>query len=164
MLVPTVVLGILAAVLVAAGYFKGEEQHVTGLRSALAMTWEILPLLVFAMIVAGMMQVLVSHETVAKWVGPESGLRGILIGSAAGGICPGGPFVSLPVAAGLLRAGAGVGTMVAFMTGWSLWAVNRLPMEVGILGWRFTLIRLASTAALPVVAGWIAEILFGGKE
>ena len=49
--------------------------------------------------------------------------------------------LSLPVAAGLLRSGAGVGTMVAFLTGWSLWAVGRIPMEVGVLGWKFTLIR-----------------------
>ena len=93
-------------------------------------------------------------------MGAESGLRGILIGSIAGGLAPGGPYVSLPVVAGLLRAGAGVGTMVAFLSAWSLWAVARLPMEVGILGWKFTLIRLASTFFFPPVAGFIAQTLF----
>jgi len=62
---------------------------------------------------------------------------------------------------GLLRSGAGIGTMVAFLTGWSLWAVSRLPMEVGILGWKLTLIRLASTFFFPPIAGWIAQTLFG---
>ncbi|MDZ7262573.1 MAG: permease, partial [candidate division KSB1 bacterium] len=94
------------------------------------------------------------------WVGAESGLRGILIGTVAGGLSPGGPYVNLPVVAGFLRAGAGVGTMVAFLTGWSLWAVSRLPMEIGILGWKFTLIRIASTFFFPPIAGWIAQILF----
>jgi len=120
--------------------------------------------LIFAFIVAGMVQVLVPHELISKWVGVESGMRGIFIGSVAGGLTPGGPFVSLPIVAGLLRSGAGVGTMVAFLTGWSLWAVSRLPMEVGILGWKFTLIRIACTFFFPPIAGLLAQALFAGAK
>ncbi|MBD3160490.1 MAG: permease [Candidatus Eisenbacteria bacterium] len=163
MLVPTLILGGLAAGLVLIGYLRGEGQHVTGLRSAWAMVWQILPLLVFALIVAGMIQTMLSREVLARWIGVESGYRGILIGTVAGGLAPGGPFVSLPIAAGLMRSGAGVGTMVAFLTGWSLWAVSRLPMEVGILGWRLTGIRLACTFFFPPIAGWIAHLLFETK-
>ncbi|GAJ08644.1 unnamed protein product, partial [marine sediment metagenome] len=76
----------------------------------------------------------------------------------------GGPYVSLPFATGLLRSGASVGTIVAFLTGWSLWAVSRLPMEVGILGWRFTLIRIASTFFFPPIAGFIAQMFSEGLK
>jgi len=164
MFVPTLIMGALAIILLFIGYSKGEGQHIMGIKSALNMTVEILPLLVFAFIIAGMIQVLLPHETIAKWLGAESGMRGIIIGSVAGGLCPGGPFVSLPIAAGLLRSGAGIGTMVAFLTGWSIWAVSRLPMEVGVLGWRFTLIRLVSTAFFPILAGIIALICFKGYK
>ena len=164
MLTSTIILGVLALVLLLMGYFRGEGQHIQGMKAGLVMLVEILPLLLFAFIVAGMVQVLLPHEAVARWVGMESGLRGILIGSVAGGLTPGGPFVSLPLAAGLLRSGAGAGTMVAYLTAWSLWAVNRLPMEVGILGWRFTLIRLASTFVLPILAGLIAQLFFASTE
>jgi hypothetical protein len=54
--------------------------------------------------------------------------------------------------------------MVAFMTGWSLLAVSRLPMEIGIIGWKFTLIRLASTFFFPPIAGMIANRLFSGID
>jgi len=128
------------------------------MRSALNTTVQILPLLVFALIVAGMVQVLLPQELLSKWVGAESGMRGILIGTVAGALAPGGPYVSFPVAAGLLRSGASVGTMVAFVTGWSLWAVSRLPMEVGVLGWKFTLIHIASTFFFPPIAGLIAQM------
>ena len=164
MFVPTLIMGALAIILLFIGYFKGEGQHIMGMKSAVNMTVEILPLLAFAFIIAGMVQVLLPQETIAKWVGAESGIRGIVIGSVAGGLCPGGPFVSLPIAAGLLRSGAGIGTMVAFLTGWSIWAVSRLPMEVGVLGWRFTLIRLVSTAFFPILAGIIALVFFKGYK
>jgi len=108
--------------------------------------------------------VFLPQDLLSRWVGVESGKRGILIGTLAGGLTPGGPYVSLPVVAGLLRAGASVGIMVAFLTAWSLWAVSRLPMEVGILGWKFTLIRIASTFFFPPIAGLIAQTLFGGTN
>jgi uncharacterized membrane protein YraQ (UPF0718 family) len=164
MLFPTVVMGVLAAVLLAVGFAKGEGQHIDGMRTAWSMTISVLPLLLFAFVVAGMTQVLLPQEFVSKWVGAESGIRGILLGALAGGLTPGGPFVSLPLAAGLLRAGAAAGTTVAFLTAWALWAAARLPMEVGILGWKFTLIRLACTFALPPIAGALAHLLFRGVQ
>jgi len=159
MIIPTIIMGSLALVLLVIAFEKGQGQHLIGLKAAGKMTVEILPLLIFAFIVAGMIQVLLPQELLSKWVGAESGWRGLLIGTVAGGLSPGGPYVSLPIVAGLLKAGAGVGTMVAFLTGWSLWAVARLPMEVGILGWEFTLIRLASTFIFPPIAGLIAQAI-----
>jgi uncharacterized membrane protein YraQ (UPF0718 family) len=164
MLGPTFVMAILAVVLVVAGYMRGEQQHVAGLKAAGGMTLQVLPLLVCAFIVAGMIQVLLPGDTVARWVGAESGFRGIIVGTVAGGLAPGGPYVSLPIAAGLLRSGAGIGTMVAFLTGWSLWAIGRLPMEVGILGWKLTLARLACTFFFPPIAGLLAQALFGAAR
>jgi uncharacterized membrane protein YraQ (UPF0718 family) len=163
MLIPTVVTAVLAICLVVIAYRKGGGEHIEGMRGGLSLMVGILPLLVFAFIVAGMVQVLIPRELLAKWVGREAGLKGILIGTVAGGLAPGGPYVSLPIVAGLLRSGAGVGTMVAFLTGWSLWAVARLPMEVGIVGWKFTLIRVASTFFFPPIAGLIAQTFFGGR-
>lgn len=164
MLIPTIIMGLLAAVLILIGYNRGEGEHLTGLKSAYQMTIEILPLLLFAFIVAGMIQVLVPQEIISKWVGEESGIRGILIGSIAGGLTPGGPYVSLPIVAGLLKSGASTGTMVAFLTGWSLYAVGRLPMEIGILGWKFTLIRVASILIFPPIAGLIAQYFFSNAK
>lgn len=161
MLIPTLILGGLAVFLLYFGYRRGEGEHLAGLKSALGMTAEVLPLLVCAFVVAGMVRVLLPQEMLSRWIGAESGFRGILIGTVAGGLAPGGPYVSLPVAAGLFRAGASVGTMVAFLTGWSLWAVGRIPMEVGVLGWRFTLVRIACTFFFPPVAGLIAQAFFG---
>ncbi|MEE8205159.1 MAG: permease, partial [Dehalococcoidales bacterium] len=143
MLVPTIIMAIIAIVLLFIGYQKGGGEHIEGLKLGGEILIQIIPLLIFAFIVAGMIQVLIPAKIISRWVGRESGLRGILIGSIIGGFTPGGPFVSLPIAATMLRAGAGIGTMVAFMTGWSLLAVSRLPLEVGLLGWKFAAVRLA---------------------
>lgn len=162
MTIPTIIMALLAIILLFVGYQRGDGSHMTGLKNAINTTLYIVPLLICAFIVAGMVQALLPVETVSKWVGEESGMRGILIGTVAGALSPGGPYVSFPIAAGMLKAGAGAGTLVAYLTGWSLIALVRLPMEVGILGWKLTVVRFACTFFFAPIAGLIAHMLFAG--
>ena len=160
MLLPTIIMGVIAIALLFIGYQRGGGEHILGLKTGGSLLIQIIPLLIFAFIVAGMVQTLIPREIIARWIGVESGFRGLLIGTLMGSLTPGGPFVTMPIAAGLLRTGASVGTMVAFVTAWLLVAVTRLPLEVGLLGWKFTLIRLACTFFFPPIAGLIANLFF----
>ncbi len=164
MLIPTIIMGVIAIALLYIGHQRGGGEHIVGLKSAGNLLLQITPLLILAFIIAGMVQVLIPQEIISRWVGMESGFRGILIGSAIGGILPGGPYVSMPIVAGLLRTGASTGTMVALLTAWSLLAFTRLPIEVGLLGWKFTFIRLACVFFFPPIAGFIANRFFSGIE
>jgi len=159
-LIPTIVMAVIAITLFIIAYQKGGGEHIEGLESAADLLIQIMPLLIFAFIIAGFIQVLLPTRIISRWLGTESGLRGILIGTIVGGFMPGGPMVNLPVAAGLMRAGAGIGTMVAFLTGWSLWAISRMPIEIGLLGWKFTAVRFAVSFFLPVIAGMLANMFF----
>ena len=160
MLVPTIIMATLAVALLAIGYFRGREEHLAGLKSGMGLALQVLPMLICAFVVAGMVEVLLPKEALARWIGSESGMRGVFLGTVAGAVCPGGPYISLPIVAGFIKAGASTATAVAFLTSWSLWAVARMPFDISILGWRFTLVRLACVGTLPVVAGAAAHIFF----
>jgi uncharacterized membrane protein YraQ (UPF0718 family) len=157
MLVPTLIMATVAAALFVVALSLGRGQHIQGLRIGWVTLRTTLPLLVFAFIVAGMVQTPVPAGKIAGLVGRESGWRGIVLGCVAGGLAPGGPYVSLPLALTLYKSGAGIGVMVSFLTAWSLWAFARLPMEVGIPGMRLTLIRLVTVLLFPPLAGAIAQ-------
>jgi len=160
MLIPTIIMGVIAIILLIIAYQRGGGEHILGLKAAGNIFLQILPLLIFAFIVAGTIQYILPADLISKWIGTESGLRGIFLGTAVGGFTPGGPYMAMPIAAGLLQSGANIGTMVAFMTGWSLWAISRLPLEIGLMGWKFTTIRLACTFFFPIFAGLIANLFF----
>lgn len=164
LIVPTSVMLALAFVLVVIGYMRGEGQHIQGVKNGVAMIGPILPLIVLAFIVSGMIQALVPRDFIVHWIGEGSGFRGIMVGAVAGAATPGGPFISFPIAAGLLRAGGCIGPIVAYLTGWLLLAVTRLPLEVGILGWKLTFARVACSFFVPPIAGLIAQSLFGCSE
>jgi uncharacterized membrane protein YraQ (UPF0718 family) len=159
-LIPTIVMVVVALVLL--GFAYGQGVHAEGLRSGVRTFLSILPLLLAVFAIAGLVEVLVPKEKVAALLGDQAGLRGIFLGCLAGAVTPGGPYVSFPLVATIYHAGAGVGTVVAFITAWSLWAVARLPMEIGFVGPKLTLIRVLSTLIFPPIAGLIARGLLGG--
>jgi len=121
------------------------------------------PVIVISFLAAGFAERLIPQEWVRERLDHGSGIVGILLGTGVGVLTPAGPFVSMPIAAVLLRSGAGAGPVVAFLAGWSLLSVHRLvAWEVPILGWRFAATRYGVCIALPVVAGLFARWLARG--
>lgn len=153
-----VLFAVLIALVVLAWREGGAEQVRDGLGSGASLLVRYSALLVVSFLAAGLAEVLVPDEWVGRFLGEGSGLRGILIATGMGALTPAGPFVSMPVAAVMLRAGAGIGAVVAFLTGWSLLAVHRtLAWELPILGPRVTAIRYGVSIVLPVIAGLLAR-------
>ena len=161
MFITTILMLILAVVFGTIAFFRDKAILFSGLNSGVKLFIQILPMLFFALILSGIIQALIPKEAINRWVGKESGLKGILLGCLAGSLVPGGPYTSFPIVAGLVKTGAGIGTIVAFITAWSLWAITRLPIEIGVVGIKMTLVRLASTCIFPPLAGIIAQSLFG---
>jgi uncharacterized membrane protein YraQ (UPF0718 family) len=153
-------LAILAGLSALAWSRGGAELVGQGLASGASLLLRYALILIVSFLAAGFAEILIPHDWIHDTLGSAAGLRGILIASAAGMVTPAGPFVSMPVAAVMLRAGAGIGAVVAFLVAWSLLAVLRfVAWEVPILGWRFALVRYGVCLALPVLAGLAARAL-----
>lgn len=155
-----IVMFIIAIVLLVVAYMQGDNLHVLGLKTAGKMFLQIIPILIAAFIIAGMVQVLIPREFIIKWLGPQAGWKGIVFGSLAGGLTPGGPIINFPIVASIYKSGAGIGTVVAYVTAWSLVSVARLPYEISLISPKFAMIRLACTFFFPPIAGLIAQFFF----
>jgi uncharacterized membrane protein YraQ (UPF0718 family) len=155
-----VILAVLAGVTSLYAYKKGGGSHVRGLRIAGNTFVNIGPLLLIAFLLAGFMQVVIPPELIKHWLGEEAGLKGIFIGSLGGALIPGGPYIAFPVIAAIFKSGAGLGTAVAFVTGWAMWGVITIMFELAIVGHRFTLLRLGLVLIFPPCAGILASIFF----
>jgi uncharacterized membrane protein YraQ (UPF0718 family) len=155
-----VLLALLSVLALLAHARGGSELVSEGLRGGAGLLIRFAPVIVISFLAAGFAERLVPQEWVRERLDSGSGLVGILIGTGAGLITPGGPFVSMPVAAVMLRSGAGAGPVVAFLAAWSLLSIHRLvAWEVPILGWRFAAVRYGVCLVLPVAAGLLARAL-----
>src|SRR5262245_29408122 len=150
---------VLALVLAALAFWRGGAALVrSGVDAGLGQLVRYGALIAVSFLAAGFAQVLIPREWIQGALGHESGVRGILLASAAGIATPAGPFVSLPIAATLLGAGAAPPAVITYLSAWSLLALHRLvAWEVPILGARFALLRYAICVALPILAGLLAR-------
>lgn len=150
----------IAVILLLVAYLQGDNLHILGLKTGAKMLYQVMPILIIAFIIAGLIQVLIPREFIIKWLGPQAGWKGIVFGSLAGGLTPGGPIINFPIVASIYKSGAGIGTVVAYVTAWSLVSVARLPYEISLISPKFAAIRLACTFFFPPIAGLIAQFFF----
>lgn len=149
-------------VAVVLAYLRDPGLPAVGARNGLQMLWFVLPRLIPALLLAGLLQVLIPQHVVARHFGRQGGLRAILLATGAGVITPGGPMVSVPFLVALATSGAALPSLVAYMTAWSLFGLQRIiSWEAPLMGWRFVVVRVAASLAFPVVAGWLVHLFYG---
>lgn len=149
-------------ILIGIAYKRGGiDLAIEGLLAGSKSLLSVVPLLAAAFLTAGLIQLLVKKDMVERWLGANSGWRGLALACLGGALIPGGPYVYYPIAGALLNTGAGIGVLVAFITSKNLWSISRLPMEMALLGPNLTLIRYGITFIIPPLLGFLSEILFG---
>jgi len=155
-----VIWAIVAALAVAVNRREGVNGLQAAGRTALQTGRALMIRLPLALLAASFLMQVLPVAALVPLIGPQSGLTGILLASLVGGLMPGGPMTSFPLALVVLEGGAGVPQITALITGWSVFAIHRvLAYEAPIMGWRFVGLRLACSVILPVVAGLGAEAL-----
>jgi uncharacterized protein len=150
----TVVMLAAAVVTLIVVYWKSPAAASEGINATVALVLEIIPRMVAAFILAGLIQAIVPQETIVNWMGHGSGMRGLLIGMTLGSVTPGGPMT-------LFKVGVGVGPLVAYLTAWSLFGLQRIIMwEIPFLGAKLVAARVAVSFFFPFLAGWLCELVW----
>jgi uncharacterized membrane protein YraQ (UPF0718 family) len=155
----TYILAALAVVLAIVAYIKDPGLPAVGVKNGLSLLWFVLPRLVPALILAGLMQVLVPQAVVARYFGHTAGFRALIIATIAGCLTPGGPMVSVPLLVAAANSGAAMPPLVAYMTAWSLFGLQRIiAWEAPLMGWHFVSVRVLASLGLPILAGWLVAL------
>ena len=151
----------LTGVLTFVAYMKEPHLPLEGLKDGWKLFWGIFPALVLAFIAAGMIGKVLPRETMTRLLGEESGMRGLVLGTVAGALTPGGPFVQFPIVAALLKSGAGVAPLMAYISSWSLLGINRfLIYEVNLLGWKMASCRMVVSLIFPLIIGILTRMVW----
>ena len=121
----------------------------------------ILPRVLAGCLLGAFITEILPHEKVSRSLGPKSGLKGLLIGTAFGAILPGGPFTAYPVASALLATGADFGATIAMVVSWTLIGYGRaVAWELPIMGTDFTVWRIVISLPLPILAGALGRFVY----
>ncbi len=150
-------LALLALWLLLIAHRRQDGSAKAGLREGTIDFLHLLPRLAVGVIGAGFIAKAMPQDLVTEWLGPSSGVGGVTLAALAGALTPGGPVVGFALGAAALKSGAGLPQVMAFVTGWSLYTLNRvLVWEVPTMPVRFVVIRTLVSLPFPfLVAGVI---------
>jgi uncharacterized membrane protein YraQ (UPF0718 family) len=131
-----------------------------GIRESWVDFWHLVPRLAVGVIGAGFIARAMPQDLVSAWLGPGTGLPGVGLAALAGALTPGGPVVGFALGAAALKAGAGLPQVMAYVTGWSLYTINRmLVWEVPTMPKRFVLVRALASLPFPFIVAAIVAWL-----
>jgi len=110
--------------------------------------------------IVGLTLGILTPETISNMVGAEAGFTATIVAAILGAITLIPSLIAFPLAGSLLRSGATVMTISAFITTLVMVGIVTAPIEIKTLGKKFTLLRngLGFLAAL-MIAGLMGMIL-----
>ena len=153
-------LWLVVAALAFVAVLRGRVLLTDGLREGAVEFIKLLPRIAIGVVGSGFIAEVLPKSLIAPWLGPESGLTGVLIATLGGALTPGGPVVGFSIGAAALKSGAGAPQVIAYTTAWALYAIPRLVMwEVPMMPARIVWLRAAVSLPLPFIAAAVAMLL-----
>ncbi len=107
--------------------------------------------------IVGLILGTLTPETISKLIGAEAGYWATLLAALIGAVTFIPSLVAFPLAGSLLRSGATIMTISAFITTLVMVGLVTVPMEIKSLGKKFTFLR----NSLSLIGALIIAVLMG---
>jgi uncharacterized membrane protein YraQ (UPF0718 family) len=143
----------------AASFFKDRKKTVMALKKAWKAFENILPQFLAILIIIGLALSILSPGMITKILGVSSGFWGVLLASLIGAITLIPGFVAFPLAAALLKNGAGIMQIAAFIYSLMMVGIITLPLEIKTFGKRAAIIRNASAYVFSLAGAIVIGVI-----
>jgi uncharacterized membrane protein YraQ (UPF0718 family) len=148
---------VLTIVLLVLSFIKNKKKTKMALIKAWKSFENILPQFLSILIIIGIMLSVLSPETITKLIGQQSGGLGMGIAAIIGSITLIPGFIAFPLAAALLKSGAGLMQIAVFVSTLMMVGIVTLPVEIKYFGKKTTFLR----NSLAFVFSFIVALIIG---
>jgi uncharacterized membrane protein YraQ (UPF0718 family) len=121
----------------------------------------LLPSLLSILMLVSLSLTLIGPDILHRWMGPEAGFSGFVVGAMSGAIAMIPPFVAFPMSAMLIDSGISVPVMGVFLTSLMMVGIVTLPLEAKFFGWPVTLTRNLFCFLGALIVGTGISLLWG---
>ncbi len=111
----------------------------------------------------GLLQIWISRELIVRLLGREGGIKGLLIAALCGTVLIGPAYIIFPLLMSIQKQGARWAVITIVLTSYAV-KLQMIPVEVGFLGWPFSLARALITIALAIPTGLLVEALMDRRN
>jgi len=155
----TYILYALAIIGLAISFFKDRQKTKAALMKAWKAFENILPQLLTVFLILAFALAIFPPETIRKLLGSESGFLGILAAALIGSVTLMPGFVAFPLAAALLKSGAGYMQLAAFVSTLMMVGIITIPVEKKTFGMKATITRNVAAFAFSFVVAVVMGVV-----
>ncbi len=155
----TYILYALAIVGLVISFFRDRQKTKLALVKAWKAFENILPQILSIFLVISFALAIFPPEMIRKVLGSESGVWGVLAAAAIGSVTLMPGFVAFPLAAALLKSGAGYMQLAAFVSTLMMVGIITIPIERKTFGLRATITRNASALVFSFVVAIVMGVV-----
>lgn len=113
-------------------------------------------------ILLGLLDVWVPREAMVRFMGDNSGIKGILLAFFLGSAAAGPLYGAFPIAGVLMKKGAGFRNVMIFIGAWSTTKIPMLLFEMSALGTKFAITRLlVDIIGILIIAQVLTKAIHG---
>jgi hypothetical protein len=139
---------------------RGSRLFQDSVRDSTIEFLRLIPRIALGVIGSGFIADAMPQDLIVPWIGPQSGMIGVAIATIGGAATSGGPVVGFSVAAAALKAGGGAPQVIAYVTAWSLFSIQRiLGWEIPSMPPRVVWLRAAVSVPLPFLVAATAMLI-----
>lgn len=147
-----------------ASFWFGFDPGKSIYRSFTELFVEMITFIPFLFIIVGLFDVWFPKEKIEKYIGKDSGVMGILAVIILAMLQAGPLYGAFPVAYILYKKGASVRNIFIYLGAFSSLKIPMLGIEIGYLGFKFTLARTLIALPLFIVVGYFMEWYLRNKK
>lgn len=139
------------------------ERALRALQSGSSILLSVALLIVAVMGLMGLVQVWLSRDAVARLLGKEGGTKALLLAAVCGTLLIGPPYIIFPLLMTVRRHGARWAVVTIVLAAYAV-KLPMIPLEVGFLGWPFSLGRSFLTLVFAIPTGLLVEKLMHDSD
>ena len=157
----TIILYVAAGTLLLLSFFKDRGKTKAALIKAWKAFENILPQFLAILLIIGIALSVINAETISNVIGKGSGWLGALILGLIGAITLIPGFIAFPLAASLLRSGAGYAQLAAFISTLMMVGIVTMPLEIKYFGKKATFLRNSLAFVLSFGIAAVIGVVLG---
>ena len=142
-------------------FYKDRKKTKMALKKAWKAFENILPEFLSVIVLMGIALAFLNPDIVSKIIGKQSGWLGVLLAAVAGSITLIPGFVAFPMAAMVLKNGAGLMQIGAFISTLMMVGVVTLPLEIKYFGRKLALWRNGLAFVFSFLVAYVIDKVVG---
>lgn len=150
-----------AVAMLIVSYKKDKKKTVMAVKKAWKSFENILPQFLTILVLTGVVLAVLNSDTISSLLGQESGWIGLIIASIIGSVTLIPGFVAFPLAAMLLKSGAGFTQMAVFISTLMMVGIVTLPLEIKYFGRKITIMRNVTAYLFSFVVALVIGVVLG---